>query len=279
MTPWRALKLAKRGLFWLTLLLVMSFVLFPIYWMLTTSFKEPLEYATRTPSWFPHRITLEHYREIWREEAYRYFANTVLVSFGATLLSLGIAFPAAYGLARFRFPAKFDLIFLLWVLLVRMAPPVVLAIPLYTTLQSFGLLNKLAGLVIPYQIYTLPYSIWMLLRFVRDVPLEVEEAAAMDGASKLRTLTAIVLPLVGPGLVATAIFSVIMTWNEFIYALLFLRRPEVFTLPIHIAHFITEYEVLWGPLMAIGIMSSLPILVLSGYVQKHLLRGFAMSFK
>lgn len=279
MTPWRALKLAKRGLFWLTLLLVMAFVLFPIYWMLTTSFKEPLEYATRTPSWFPHRITLEHYREIWREEAYRYFANTVLVSFGATLLSLGIAFPAAYGLARFRFPAKFDLIFLLWVLLVRMAPPVVLAIPLYTTLQAFGLLNKLAGLVIAYQIYTLPYSIWMLLRFVRDVPLEVEEAAAMDGASKLRTLTAIVLPLVGPGLVATAIFSVIMTWNEFIYALLFLRRPEVFTLPIHIAHFITEYEVLWGPLMAIGIMSSLPILVLSGYVQKHLLRGFAMSFK
>lgn len=279
MTPWRALKLVKRGLFWLTLLLVMAFVLFPIYWMLTTSFKEPLEYATRTPSWFPRRITLEHYREIWREEAYRYFANTVLVSFGATLLSLGIAFPAAYGLARFRFPAKFDLIFLLWILLVRMAPPVVLAIPLYTTLQSFGLLNKLAGLVIAYQIYTLPYSIWMLLRFVRDVPLEVEEAAAMDGASKLRILTAIVLPLVGPGLVATAIFSVIMTWNEFIYALLFLRRPEVFTLPIHIAHFITEYEVLWGPLMAIGIMSSLPILVLSGYVQKHLLRGFAMSFK
>ncbi|HID09205.1 TPA: carbohydrate ABC transporter permease [Candidatus Micrarchaeota archaeon] len=257
----------------------MAFVLFPIYWMLTTSFKEPLEYATRTPSWFPRRITLEHYLEIWREEAYRYFANTVLVSFGATLLSLGIAFPAAYGLARFRFPAKFDLIFLLWILLVRMAPPVVLAIPLYTTLQSFGLLNKLAGLVIAYQIYTLPYSIWMLLRFVRDVPLEVEEAAAMDGASKLRILTAIVLPLVGPGLVATAIFSVIMTWNESIYALLFLRRPEVFTLPIHIAHFITEYEVLWGPLMAIGIMSSLPILVLSGYVQKHLLRGFAMSFK
>ncbi|NOX44166.1 MAG: carbohydrate ABC transporter permease [Caldiserica bacterium] len=257
----------------------MVFVLFPIYWMLTTSFKEPLEYATRTPSWFPHRITFQHYREIWKEGAYRYFINTVLVSLGSTLLSLGIAFPAAYGLARFRFPAKLDLIFLLWVLLVRMAPPVVLAIPLYTTLQGLGLLNKLTGLVIAYQVYTLPYSIWMLLRFVRDVPIEVEEAAAIDGASRLRTLVAIVLPLVGPGLVATAIFAVIMTWNEFIYALLFLRRPEVFTLPIHISHFITEYEVLWGPLMAIGITSSLPILILSGYVQKHLLRGFAISFK
>ncbi|MGY4706281.1 carbohydrate ABC transporter permease [Candidatus Bipolaricaulota sp. J31] len=279
MNLWRATAIAKRGIFWIVLVLVMVFVLFPIYWMLTTSFKEPLEYATRTPSWFPHRITLEHYREIWKEGAYRYFINTVLVSVGATLLSLGIAFPAAYGLARFRFPAKLDLIFLLWVLLVRMAPPVVLAIPLYTTLQGMGLLNKLTGLVIAYQVYTLPYSIWMLLRFVRDVPIEVEEAAAIDGASKGRTLVSIVLPLVGPGLVATAIFAVIMTWNEFIYALLFLRRPEVFTLPIHISHFITEYEVLWGPLMAIGITSSLPILILSGYVQKHLLRGFAISFK
>ncbi len=279
MTLWRAVRLTKRTFFWVVLLSVMVFVLFPIYWMLTTSLKEPLEYATRTPSWFPHRITFQHYREIWKEGAYRYFINTVLVSLGSTMLSLGIAFPAAYGLARFRFPAKLDLIFLLWVLLVRMAPPVVLAIPLYTTLQGLGLLNRLTGLVIAYQVYTLPYSIWMLLRFVRDVPIEVEEAAAIDGASRLRTLVAIVLPLVGPGLVATAIFAVIMTWNEFIYALLFLRRPEVFTLPIHISHFITEYEVLWGPLMAIGITSSVPILILSGYVQKHLLRGFAISFK
>jgi multiple sugar transport system permease protein len=224
-------------------------------------------------------MTLDHYREIWKEQAYKYFLNTVIVSLTSTAFSLAIAFPAAYGLARFRFPAKLDLLFLLWILLVRMAPPVVLAIPLYTTLQSFGLLNKLTGLVIAYQIYTLPYSIWMLLRFIRDVPVEVEEAAAIDGASRLRTLLAVVLPLVGPGLVATAIFSVIMTWNEFIYALLFLKTPEVFTLPINIAHFITEYEVLWGPLMAIGFMSSLPILVLSGYVQKHLLRGFAISFK
>ncbi len=279
MSPWKLLKVVKRVLFWAVLVLVMALVLFPIYWMAITSVKEPLEYATRNPSIFPHRLTLEHYREIWKEKAYRYFINTVIVSLGSTLLSLGVAFPAAYALARFRFPAKLDLVFLLWVLLVRMVPPVVLAIPLYTTLRSFGLLNKLAGLVIAYQIYTLPYSIWMLLRFVRDVPIEVEEAAAIDGASRLRTLRSIVLPLVGPGMVATAIFSVIMTWNEFIYALLFLRRPEVFTLPIHIAHFITEYEVLWGPLMAIGIVSSLPILILSGYVQRHLLRGFAISFK
>jgi len=263
----------------ITVAVVMIFVLFPVYWMVITSVKVPLEYATREPTWFPTRLTGQHYLALLESRAYRYLANTVVVSLSATALALTIGLMAAYALARFRFPAKLDSLFLLWVLLVRMAPPVVMAIPLYTTLRSLGLLNSLVGLVIVYQIYILPYAIWMMLGFVREVPLEVEEAASIDGASKWRTLISVVLPLVGPGLVATAIFGVIMTWNEFIYALLFLRTPDKFTMPIHIANFITEYEILWGELMAIGLVSSLPILLLSGYVQKHLLRGFAMQLK
>ncbi len=272
-------KLLGRMGFSLLLFVVMTFVLFPIYWMITTSVKVPLDYATRDPAWFPTRITGEHYLSLWEGRAYRYLGNTVLVALSATALALTVGLMAAYALARFRFPAKLDVLFLLWVLLVRMAPPVVMAIPLYTTLRALGLLNTHLGLIIVYQIYVLPYAIWMLLGFVREVPIEVEEAAAIDGASKWRTLVSVILPLVGPGLVATAIFSVIMTWNEFIYALLFLRTPDRFTLPIHIANFITEYEILWGELMAIGFMSSLPILFLSGYVQRHLLKGFAMQLK
>ncbi|MBC7097906.1 carbohydrate ABC transporter permease [Candidatus Bipolaricaulota bacterium] len=263
----------------LLLALVMVFVLFPVYWMVTTSVKVPLEYATRDPTWFPTRLTGEHYLALWTDRAYRYLGNTVVVSLSATALALSAGLMAAYALARFRFPAKLDVLFLLWVLLVRMAPPVVMAIPLYTTLRAFGLLNTHFGLVIVYQIYVLPYAIWMMLGFVREVPREVEEAAEIDGASRWRTLTSVVLPLVRPGLVATAIFCLIMTWNEFLYALLFLRTPEKFTLPIHIANFITEYEILWGELMAIGLMSSFPILLLSGYVQRHLLKGFAMQLK
>ena len=272
-------KLLGRMGFSLLLFVVMTFVLFPIYWMITTSVKVPLDYATRDPAWFPTRITGEHYLSLWEGRAYRYLGNTVLVALSATALALTVGLMAAYALARFRFSAKLDVLFLLWVLLVRMAPPVVMAIPLYTTLRALGLLNTHLGLIIVYQIYVLPYAIWMLLGFVREVPIEVEEAAAIDGASKWRTLVSVILPLVGPGLVATAIFSVIMTWNEFIYALLFLRTPDRFTLPIHIANFITEYEILWGELMAIGFMSSLPILFLSGYVQRHLLKGFAMQLK
>ncbi|MGC9530613.1 MAG: carbohydrate ABC transporter permease [Candidatus Bipolaricaulaceae bacterium] len=270
---------ARRTGFAILLTGVLVLVLFPVYWMITTSVKLPVDYATKDPAWFPLRVTFDHYRSLWEHRAYRYFANTVIVALSATALSLAAGTMAAYALVRLRFPARFDLLFLLWVLLVRMAPPVVIAIPLYTTLRSLGLLNTLTGLVIVYQVYTLPYSIWMLLGFVRDVPVEVEEAAAIDGASKWRTLRAVVLPLVGPGLVATAIFCMIMTWNEFLYALLFLRTPGVFTLPIHIANYITEYEVLWGELMGIGLLSSLPVLLLSGYVQRHLLRGFAMGIK
>jgi len=119
----------------------------------------------------------------------------------------------------------------------------------------------------------------MLLGFIRDIPIELEEAAAIDGASPLRILRSIVLPLVGPGLVATAIFSLIIAWNEFVYALLFLRTPDAFTLPIHIANYITEYETLWGPLMSAGLLASFPVLILSGFLQKRLTRGFAMALK
>jgi len=276
---WNQSRFLGKGARYALIGVTLVFVLFPVYWMITTSIKPPLEYATRQPTWFPKQPTLDHYRSIFQQEAYRYFLNTVKVATAATAVSLVVGLMAAYSLTRFRFPARLDLIFLMWVLLVRMAPPVVIAIPMYTTLRSIGLLDSHLGLILAYQIYTLPYCIWMLLGFVRDVPIAVEEAASIDGATTLRIIRSIVLPLVGPGLVATAIFGIIMTWNEFIYALLYLRTPSAFTLPIHIANYITEYEVLWGGLMGIGLLSSLPILLLSGYVQKYLLRGFSMGLK
>ena len=269
----------RRCAFYVLLLVTMTFILFPVYWMVVTSIKPPIEYVSRNPSLFPHHFTLSHYQYLLKSGIFNNFINTVIVSLSATLLSVVIGFMAAYSLARYRFPGKLDFIFLVWVLLVRMAPPVVMAIPLYSSLRVLGLLNSLLGLIISYQIYTLPYSIWMLLGFIRDVPLELEEAAAIDGASKWRTIFLVVLPLTGPGLVATAIFGIIMSWNEFLYALLFLRTPAMFTLPIRIANNITEFGIDWGNLMAIGIVASLPILILAGYVQKRLLRGFAMQLK
>lgn len=270
-------KTVKQIIIYTLLAIVITLVLFPIYWMTTTSFKLPTDYITRSLKWIPPRITLSHYQNLWEHKFSRYFLNTLVISLSSTLLATVTGSLAAYSLVRFKFPAKFGQLFLLWALIVKMVPPIVIAIPLYVILRRIGLINTRLGLIITYQIYALPYCIWMMLGFFRDLPVELEEAAATDGASRMKILQAIVLPLVAPGLVAAGIFSLIMTWNEFIYALLYLRSPDVFTLPIHVANYITEYETLWGELSAAGILSSLPVLAFSGYVQKYLIRGFTMG--
>jgi multiple sugar transport system permease protein len=279
MTAARTVRTLRRALVGVAVALAIVFSLLPIVWMAGTSFKSPGEFTSRQPTLIPREATLMHYELLWAEGFPRRLQNTLFVTVGATLISLVVAFGAAYSLTRFRFPAKLDVVFLFWVLLIKMIPPIVIAIPLYQVLRLFGLLNTLPGLVLVYQVYTLPYCIWLLLGFVRDVPIEIEEAAAIDGATTWQTMRAVVLPLVAPGLVATAIFSAILAWNEFLYALLFLHSPALFTLPIHIANYITEHETLWGRLMGIGLLSSLPVLFLSGFIQRYLIRGFAMGLK
>lgn len=260
-------------------ILALVWTLLPIVWMASTSLKPPGEYVSTDVSILPRSLTFEHYRELWADGFPRRFANTAIVVSGTVAISLVTGFLASYALTRFRFPARLDVLFLLWVLIVKMAPPIAIAIPLFRLLNAMDLLNSLTGLILVYQVYTLPYCIWMLLGFVRDVPLEFEEAAAIDGASLLQNLRSVVVPLVGPGLMATGIFAAIMAWNEFLYALLFIQTPRLQTLPLHISNYITENETLWGQLMGIGLLSALPILLVSGYIQRYLLRGFGMGLR
>lgn len=269
----------RRVPFWVLLLAALVWALLPIVWMAATSLKPPGEFVSRSVSLFPNELTFQHYRDLWEAGFPRRLLNTVIVASGSVALSLVSGFMAAYALARFRFPARLDVLFLLWILVVKMVPPIAIAIPLFRLLRTVDLLNNLGGLILVYQVYTLPYCVWMLLGFVRDVPMEFEEAAAIDGASLPQTLRRIVVPLVGPGLMATGIFAAIMAWNEFLYALLFLQSPRLQTLPLHIANYITENETLWGQLMGIGLLSALPILLISGYIQRYLLRGFGMGLR
>jgi multiple sugar transport system permease protein len=249
--------------------------LLPIAWMIATSFKPPGEYVSTSVDLLPAAPTLEHYRQLIGDDILGKVVNSLIVSCGATLLSLAVAFPAAYALERLKLPKRWDATFLVFVLVIKLVPPIVLAIPLYQVLRAFGLLDTLAGLILVYQVYALPFAIWMLLGFVRDVPRSYEEAAVIDGASLWQMLTKVVLPLMRPGLIATAVFVMILCWNEFVYALLFIQTPSKFTLPTYIATLITEDETFWGRLSAIGFLASLPILALVGIVQKGLTRGFA----
>lgn len=260
--------------------LVTAVLTLPILWMAGTSLKPPLEYVSTSVDLVPDAPTLAHYRELlWEDDILGKVLNSLIVATGSTLLALAAGFPAAYALVRLELPRHFDKAFLLFVLLIKLSPPIVLAIPLYQVLRSVGLLDSLGGLILVYQVYALPFAIWMLIGFVRDVPNSYEEAALMDGAGLLTRLITVVLPIMRPGLIATAVFLVILSWNEFVYALLFVQTPSKFTLPTFIATLITEDETFWGRLSAIGFLASIPIFLMVGAVQHGLTRGFGGGLK
>ena len=179
----------------------------------------------------------------------------------------------------FIFRIFFKNIFLIWILVVKILPPVVLAIPIYEMFTNMGLVNNLWGLILVYQVYTIPYCIWMLFGFLKSLPINYEEAALIDGASKNYILWKVVFPLTRTGVIATTIFSIIMAWDEFLFALLFIRTPALRTLPLVIVNFIGEYETLWGELMGIGLLTTIPILVFSSFVYKYYTKGFSMGLK
>jgi multiple sugar transport system permease protein len=256
-------------------LLAAALFALPLAWMLATSLKPPGEYISASASLWPRQPTLMHYEAIAQARVWRAAWNSLVVTAGATLLALLVSFPAAYALARLRFPKKLDLAFLVFVLLVKLTPPIVLAVPLYQVLRALGLLDTLAGLILVHQIYALPFAIWMLLGFLRDVPVALEEAARIDGARLPRVMRDILVPVMAPGLAATAVLVAIVAWNEFLLAFLFLQSPANFTLPTFIATRINEDETLWGQLSAIGVLASLPVLLLIGVVHRALSRGFA----
>ena len=261
------------------IVLLTVIVLFPIYWILVTALKTPLENISPVPTLFPKIITFENFRAVVNGGVLRNFGISLFVASASTGVSLVLAFSASYALVRFRFPFRLNVIFLIWILVVKILPPMVLAVPLYTLFAGAGLINKLWGLVAVNQVYTLPYCIWLLFGFIKSMPLEFEQAAQIDGASRMRTLTAVVLPLASSGIIAAAIFTIIIVWDEFLFALLFIRSPKLQTLPLKIVSFITEYETLWGELMAVGLLAALPVLLFTGYCCRRLTEGIAMELK
>lgn len=270
----------RRGVAGWTLLgLILFFVLAPIYWLITTSLKTPREVIRPIPTLWPETVTLANYASVIRDGAAINFFNTVYVSVAAVGLSIVVAFFAAYALARHRFPLRLNSVFLMWILAVRILPPIIVAVPLFTVFNDVGLMNTRFGLIVAYQVYTLPYSVWIIFGFVRALPREFEEQAFIDGAGRLRTISAVVAPLLRSGIIATSIFALVLAWNEFVFALVFVRRPRLLTLPVAISRYIGEYVTLWGELMAIGLLATVPMLIFSGYVYRRLTTGFSMSLK
>lgn len=265
---------AGRALAGLGAAAVAAACLFPFLWMALSSVKAARELYAVPPTWLPDAPTLENYRKVlFESNVPRYFFNSVVISAGATALALVLAVFAAYGFARFDFRGKRAS--QAFVLAGQLLPTAAIVVPLFVTLRVLGLVNTYLGLILVYMILTLPLGVWMLTSYFRAVPVELEEAAIMDGASRLGVLFRITLPLSMPGVVAVIVYAFVTTWNEFIFALVFAHDSRVKTLPIGIAEFTAEFNTDWGAVMAASLIMTLPIVVVFLALQRFFVDGLA----
>ena len=266
----------KRILHVLTLVLACLIALGPIAWMIATSFKTNRE-ATQDGTILPSSPTFASYTSLFtRREFAHYFSNALIVTTGAVLIALVIGSLAAYALARFRlrFGLERRLAFVL--LIARMLPTVILIVPIYITTEKLGLLDTRLALIIIYAAFDVSLVVWMMDSFFREIPVDLEEAAMVDGDSRITAFRRIVLPLAAPGLVATAIFAVIVTYNEFLFALLLTSTPDAQTMPVGVATLMGRINIDWGAMAAAGVLGGLPIVIFAMLVQRHLVRGLTL---
>jgi multiple sugar transport system permease protein len=274
----RPIQLRKGSALRLVLLvLALLITLLPVYWMVITSLKTQLEVFAAPPTFAPQRPTLENYVSLFvNRNLGAYLLNSLIIVGTSVLLSVAIGSLAAYALARFRIGRLNERIGF-WFLAPRMIPPIAIVVPIFLILQQFGLINKHLGLILVYTAFNLPFVVWMMRSFFQEIPIDLEEAAMVDGASRLRSFWHVVLPLAAPGLAATAIFAIITTYNEFFFALILTSTPAAATLPVGTASLIGKTQTLFGEMAAAGVVATAPIVFFALLVQRHLVRGLTMG--
>ncbi|MFF4895493.1 carbohydrate ABC transporter permease [Streptomyces sp. NPDC001068] len=255
------------------LLCYLAFLAFPLLWLLSTAFKSPAELGSLHPTWIPRHPTLANFRQAFDEQPLlRAGLNSLLAAIGAAVIAVLLATPMAYVMARRR--GVLSRAATAWVVVSQAFPFVLVIIPLFLVLKNLRLIDSLPGLVMVYVVWALPFALWMLGGYVRAVPVELEEAAAVDGAGRLRTLVSVTAPLLAPGIVATGLFAFVTAWNEFFFALVLLKTPEKQTLPVVLTHFIGAEGVAdLGPLAAAAFLATLPSLLVFALVQRRITGG------
>ena len=241
-------------------LLVFVVMVFPVYWMVSTALKQGSDILTYTPRWYPPSPTLSNFTDaLHRDYFWSSVKNSLIVAGVVVGLSLLIAFLAAVALAKFRFYGRKA--FIVLIIGVQMIPLNALIIPLYLSLSKAHQVDKLSGVIITYLTFVLPFTVWTLRGFVLGIPRELEEAAMVDGSTRVGAFTRILLPLVVPGLVATSLFAFIQAWNEYIFAYVLIDDPNKKTLTLWLADFITARGTAFGPLMAGATLAALPVVI------------------
>ncbi len=286
-----ALGAVRQVIAYLVLLVVTFVICFPLIWALSTSLKSPKEVMATPPRLLPAEMTIENYRNLvtGKQQYYRadqsyvpttaapqhftsWFANSVAVSLGSTAISILISTLAAYSVTRFRYWGRRIIPY--FSLLGYMIPSIILVFPLFLVMAELRLTNSLWSLTFGYVSITLPFCMWLLWAFFRGIPIELEEAAMIDGASRLRVFVDIVLPSAAPGIIAAAIFSLIVSWNDFLFARVFINSIENLPLTVGVMHFFEGTHVDWGLMMASAVLMTVPMAILFMLMQRHLVAGF-----
>jgi ABC-type glycerol-3-phosphate transport system permease component len=253
-------------------LLIVVFVAFPLIWMAVASVTPANELFKSPPALLPSAITLAWYRETWQaSDAPRYFLNSLVIGLSTTAACMVIGILSAYATTRFEFPGK--KLFLISALASYVFPAILLFLPLYLILNAFGLTDSLVGVIVAHIVVSFPFAVWMLRSFFLGIPRELDEAAWVDGASYLRTLVSVVLPVSMPGLFSTAIFVFVLSWNEYLFASVIAGSADNKTITVGIAEFITSFDVRWGNIMALGTIATVPVVIMFMFVQRYFLRG------
>lgn len=266
---------STRGLLWALLVGVVVLYGFPFVYLLLTSFKTPFDTIAVPPTILPPEWTTENYAAaLDRPGVVPSFLNSLSAATISTLVTLVLAVPAAYGITRFR--TRFGRFFIMAALVTRMVPPVAVGVPLMSTIAALNLTDTPTGLAIAHTTISLPLSIWLMASFFEAVPEELDEAAKVDGCSRLGALWRVVIPVVSGGMAVTAIFAFLASWNEFLFALL-LTSVRAQTTPIVIANFQTQFGLDWGPMTALATLYSVPVILLTLVLQRHIVAGLTLG--
>lgn len=268
------MKMVRRVAFNLFAWSVVGLVAFPLIWMVITSVKPQFELFRIPPTFLPETVTFEHYWTLIYDTPFlKYMRNSLLIAFGTTLVVIVVATLGAHSLVRFRYPGRERLAQL--VLFTYLLPSVVLVLPLYLLMVWVGIANSLFSLVVAYTTFALPYALWLLRSFMQGIPDDLEAAALVDGATRMEAFVDVILPQALPGIISTSLFTFILAWNEYLFALVLVNTDEARPLTTGVMNMlISSFNIEWSLLMAASVMMSLPLVIIFAFLSSYLTRGF-----
>ena len=249
------------------------FFVFPVYWLFIISFKTPDEIFAFPPVWYPESIQFANYRVLFKDGDAETVWNSLVLAGVSTVIAMVLGTMGAYSLVRFKTGGENLAV---WIISQRMMPPIVIAFPIFLLYVFFGWVDSYHGLIILYTAFSLPYVIWMMRGYIEDLPLELEESALVDGCTRWEVLWKVVFPMVRSGLFATAVFTFVFAWNDFLFALV-LTRTEVVTYTVQVTHYFGGQSNFWAKIAAMSVLGTIPVFFTVATLQRYLVRGISMG--